>query len=249
MINLEKAQIELINLSKKASISLAKRGLGEQKAKVSVIIDISQSMDIQLHSGKIQQAFQRLLALAMNFDDNGAADIFAFGKNDYYLGEIEQKNFFEFVDREILNKHQLEGGTKYAGVLKRVVDFYFPETTIIKKGFLGFGRKFYNVRNIRPDLPCFAMFITDGDCHDPEETKKIIRTASHLGLFIQFVGIGRSNFLFLDELDILEDRFIDNANFFSINDLSEITDNELYDRLLNEFPDWLLLAKQKGLII
>ncbi|MNW53576.1 hypothetical protein D3C74_311410 [compost metagenome] len=249
MINLEKAQIELIDLSKKASISLAKRGLGDQKAKVSVIIDISQSMDSQFSTGKIQQAFDRLLGLAMNFDDNGAADTFAFGLSHYYLGEIEQNNFYQFVDREILNKHRLEGGTKYAGVLKRVVDFYFPEITVKKSGFLGIGRKVYNVRNCTPDLPCFAIFITDGDCHDPEETKKIIRTASHLGLFIQFVGIGRSVFSFLNELDILEDRFIDNANFFSINDLSEISDNELYDRLLNEFPQWLLLAKHKGLII
>ena len=41
--------------------------------------------------------------------------------------------------------------------------------------------------------------------------------------------------------------FID-ANFFSVNDIDKISDEELYDRLLNEFPSWIREARIKKII-
>jgi len=48
--------------------------------------------------------------------------------------------------------------------------------------------------------------------------------------------------------DTMDGRFIDNANFFQLNDLNKISDEELYDRLLAEFPTWLREAKIKRII-
>jgi hypothetical protein len=47
----------------------------------------------------------------------------------------------------------------------------------------------------------------------------------------------------------MDGRYIDNANFFHIKDIETISDNELYDLLLNEFPDWLKEAKEKNVIL
>ena len=52
----------------------------------------------------------------------------------------------------------------------------------------------------------------------------------------------------LEDLDNLSGRHIDNANFFDIDDLSSISESELYDRMINEFPKWLELAYGKGMI-
>ena len=71
--------------------------------------------------------------------------------------------------------------------------------------------------------------------------------ASRYPIFWQFVGIGNSRFSYLEELDEMQGRFIDNANFFSVNDLDIISDDELYKRLLSEYPDWITKAKQVGL--
>lgn len=37
----------------------------------------------------------------------------------------------------------------------------------------------------------------------------------------------------------MEGRYIDNANFFSINDINTMSDDEIYAKLLEEFPTWL----------
>jgi hypothetical protein len=46
----------------------------------------------------------------------------------------------------------------------------------------------------------------------------------------------------------MEGRFIDNANFFHIKDIEKISDEELYNQLLNEFPEWINEAKEKGVL-
>ena len=43
-------------------------------------------------------------------------------------------------------------------------------------------------------------------------------------------------------------RYIDNANFFSVNDLESISDEELYNRLLAEYPVWIKEAKDKKIL-
>ncbi|HRF62657.1 MAG TPA: VWA domain-containing protein [Candidatus Competibacter sp.] len=53
---------------------------------------------------------------------------------------------------------------------------------------------------------------------------------------------------FLRKLDELPGRLIDNAGFMQVNDLDQIKDAELYDRLLNEFPRWLERAREKAIL-
>jgi hypothetical protein len=249
----KKAQENLIDLSKKATISLSKKGLGGQRARVALCLDISKSMYRLYEQGIVQQVTEKLLALAMNFDDNGAADVFLFGENDHEVGEIEQSNFYQFVDREILGQYKLENRTHYAGVMERITRFYYPDGFRVteKKGFFGFGARKETVVDATPylnDDPVYVLFITDGDNHDKSETEDFITKVSRLGLFWQFVGVGDSRFDFLEQLDNMEGRFVDNANFFQIFNLEALSDTDLYDRLLNEFPKWLDEAKLNGLI-
>ena len=61
--------------------------------------------------------------------------------------------------------------------------------------------------------------------------------------------MGRTSFTFLEELDEMEGRFIDNANFFSVEDPAQIADDELYDLLLEEYPDWVKKAFQNGVLV
>jgi hypothetical protein len=46
----------------------------------------------------------------------------------------------------------------------------------------------------------------------------------------------------------MKGRVVDNCNFFALDDIHSISNSELYERLLNEFPDWLKVAKSKGII-
>ncbi|MDP2341964.1 MAG: VWA domain-containing protein [Deltaproteobacteria bacterium] len=221
----EAAQKEFTLLKKKADVVVAELGLTGQRARVALAIDISGSMNQMFKAGTVQRVVERILALAMKFDDNGAIDVFLFGVNDYEVGELNEAGFFGYVDREIVAKRKLENGTKYAGVMKRIVDKYTAE-----KGD-----------------PAYVMFVTDGDNGDPSQTEKLIKEASRHAVFWQFIGVGVAAFEFLQQLDTMEGRLIDNANFFKVNDLDKISDDELYRRMLGEFPSWLKLAKQNNL--
>lgn len=246
----KRAEENLIDLSKKAAISLTKKGLTGEIARVGLALDISASMTNQYRSGSVQRVTERLLALAMNFDDNGAADVFVFGQNNYTIGEIAKENFYDFVNREIYSKRSLEGGTNYAGVMVRIIEHYFPGALTYKKsGLLGMKRELIvDSSKYRKQEPVYIMFVTDGNCFDSNETTEVITKASELGIFFQFVGVGNERFSYLIELDNLNGRFIDNANFFQVRDIDKMSDDELYDKLLTEFPSWIREARSKDVI-
>jgi len=240
----------LVDLKKKAAVSLQKKGLSGQRAKVALVIDISASMDNLFSSGTVQKTCERLLGLAMNFDDNQAADIFLFGERSHSVGELTENNFSDFVQKQILRKYSLEGYTRYAGVMKDVIDFYYPgQAPQNKPSLFGLFRSKKEEKEVSPaEEPVYVLFLTDGDNGDHAASEEVIREASKLGIFWQFVGIGRTSFNFLRNLDEMPGRHIDNANFFALDDLNRITDEELYDRMLTEFPSWIKEAKSKGVL-
>lgn len=239
----EQAQQQFINLKKTVDEVVLKKGLGDQKARVGLVIDISVSMRHLFSNGTVQAVVERLLALGVKFDDNKAIDIYTFGVKSHDLGELHENDFYQYISRNI-RERDLEGGTNYAGVMKRVVDKYKSQREGGLKGF------FKGLTGSKSGLlePAYIMFLTDGDNGDKSEAEKIIREASQYPIFWQFVGIGSSRFPFLEQLDDMSGRVIDNADFFQLNDFKNIDDRELYSRLLNEFPNWIREAKAKGIV-
>ena len=94
----------------------------------------------------------------------------------------------------------------------------------------------------------FVIFLTDGGNTDRPASAEVLRELSSQPVFVQFVGIGKEDFPFLRKLDELPGRLIDNAGFMVVNDIDTIKDAELYDRLLNEFPQWLVKARAQGIL-
>lgn len=92
------------------------------------------------------------------------------------------------------------------------------------------------------------LFFTDGGFQQRAKISELMRRASSLPAFWQFVGIGRADYGLLEKLDTLDGRTLDNAGFFAVDDLDRIDDAELYRRLLSEFPDWLRAAKSAGVV-
>jgi hypothetical protein len=62
------------------------------------------------------------------------------------------------------------------------------------------------------------------------------------------VGLGRSNYGVLERFDTLTGRRVDNVGFFAVNDISTVPDQELYDRLLSQFPAWITAARGAGIL-
>lgn len=179
-------------------------------------------------SGTVQKIVERILAIAVQFDDDQELDVWVYDHEFSRLGQITEQDFAGYVDREILGNEQLHkfGRNNEPPVMKDVLKKYVDEEP--------------------SSQPAFIIFINDGGCKKTIEP--IIVGSSNKPVFWQFVGIGNGNFDFLKKLDTLKGRFIDNANFLHIKDIDKISNDQLYDLLLTEFPMWLKEAKKKGVL-
>ena len=68
------------------------------------------------------------------------------------------------------------------------------------------------------------------------------------GLLARLAAAFQMDFSFLTELDEMGGRFLDNASFFAVADPGELSDSQLYDLMMTEYPDWLRQAATRGLI-
>ncbi len=241
---------QLINLVKHAGVSLAKVGLSAHRAKVALVLDISGSMMALYKKGLVQQFSDRILALGCKFDDDGEIDVFLFGAKVHQPAPMKLSNASNYI-KNIIDRHPLEGDTRYGRAIEAVRKYYFPDG--------GAGERKAPVKGA---LPVYVMFVTDGSTSDQPLTEKQLRQSSHEPIFWQFMGIGKgrkskskrlfsfadSDFPFLEKLDELDGRLIDNANYFSVASPDEHGDAELYDLLMAEYPAWLKLAKQHGVL-
>ena len=233
LISLKKEAPQLVDLAKKAQVILKKKGLDEHIAAVGLCLDTSYSMSGMFGNGTVQTVIERVMGLGINFDDNGAIDVFGFHDQAKDLGELEPKNFRDAA-QWVLKKTGM-GGTSYAPAIQTIMNHY------------GFSLD-QKVATNTGTIPAYILFVTDGDCSDHSETERLIRAASHYPVFFQFVGVGGGGFNFLERLDDMSGRFIDNANFFSVENPANISESELYDRMMVEYPEWVKEAKMKGLI-
>lgn len=246
-LNLDKKSPKLVSLAKKASVSLEKKGFSAHEAQVALIMDISGSMKPLFQNGTVQELIARTMALGINFDDNGAIDIFAFGKNAHDLGEMTPDQFSTAADW-ILQKTGYEGSTLYSLPMMEVARHYGFRQTKRVGGFLGFGgtEKEVWVESQAFEYPIYAFFVTDGDNSDRGETRKIIHEISNYPIFFQFIGIGDNSFSFLEELDDIEGRTLDNANFFAVPDPKKMSPEDMFDKMMEEYPQWVKDIKGKG---
>ncbi|MFZ1827404.1 MAG: VWA domain-containing protein [Candidatus Competibacteraceae bacterium] len=144
----------------------------------------------------------------------------------YRLPPVTLDEIDGYVERVILSQYKIREATNYAPPLRLIRDQY-PQPQ---------------------PAPVFVIFLTDGGNADRPASAEAIRELSRQPVFVQFVGIGKEDFPFLRKLDELPGRLIDNAGFMHVNDLDAIKDAELYDRLLNEFPQWRVKARVQGLL-
>lgn len=236
----------LLSLAKTASEAVNNFGLNGQVAKVAVALDFSLSMTNTYKSGAMQRLVEKILAMAAQFDDDGSIDFFVFDATAAHLGEISIKDFAGSVDR--LTTGRRKRSTNYADTFLTVRDhFGFAPPAPVKKGFFGL-RKAQPAQTQAADVPVYVLFLTDGGPDSKPEAVRALTEVSTAPIFWKFLSIGKESMAFLEKLDNLTERFIDNANYEPIGDVDKISDADLFEKMLKEFPDWLKEARSRGLI-
>jgi stress response protein SCP2 len=257
---MEREAPQLLSLAKRAEVSLAKHQLLGHTARVALCLDVSGSMYTLYKSGKVQRLAEKVLALGTRFDDDGEIDVFAFGTNAEAMGAVGIGSFHD-VAQHANGLKGPGGGTDYAKAM-----------AVIRRHYLDHdGRR---DGPVPAPLPVYVMFVTDGETGDKQAARDQVVWSAYEPIFWQFMGIGKStraarsgsgpmlkkqkrslvknllstDFAFLEELDELPGRYVDNANFFSVEDPEHVPDDELYELLMAEYPTWLHEATRLGLL-
>lgn len=222
---MEKAP-ELVSLVKPLVFELKKKNLETTVARVGLVLDISGSMVPRFKNGTVQSIVNKTLPLAVQFDDDGELDFWFYGTTARKMDIVNLKNYTVAVPEDWKHLMLDLGGRNNEPIVMRMVVDEYKDTKI----------------------PAYVLFITDGGVNQKREIQNIITEASHLPIFWQFVGVGGKNYGILEKLDTMTGRYVDNAGFFALDDFKKVSNEELYARLLEEFPSWLEEIKKKGMI-
>ncbi|MFD9630136.1 VWA domain-containing protein [Streptomyces violascens] len=223
-ISFDKVPPGLVNLAKAAAVSLEKSGLTGQRAAVYLVLDHSGSMLPFYGSGSVQRLAEQALGLSANLDNDGTVPIVFFGTYASAPILVDLADYAGIIDRE--HTQVTWGSTDYVSAMRAVINHH------TKSGATD---------------PAFVIFQTDGVPDDRRATEQALRDASSLPIFWAFVGFGNS-IGFLERLDDLRGRTVDNASFFHAADPHRVTDADLYDGLTHEYAGWLAAATAAGIV-
>lgn len=263
---------QLLSLVKAARISLEKRELAGETARVALVLDVSASMAELFSTGAVQQFAERALALALQWDDDGEVDVFTVGAAARSLGSMGLANARDFLGTAGMT---LEAGTNWGSTMAAVRQHYFGTS----------GPR----ESPAPPAPAvYVLFVTDGGTTDPQQTVEQLVASSYEPLFWQMLVVGtvemqvrsvlEANFgpnspnaaiasripdeqkmaiarsavensmSTLRSIDSVTGRYLDNHGFVEAPTPAAMPDEALYDALLERYAGWLKQARTQGLV-
>lgn len=239
-INMRK-QLDL--RKQKVAVVLEKHGAAGVTARVILVLDASGSMAGLYHSGAVAAVVERMAAVATQLDDDGAMEAWTFATNPARLPDLEVRDLPEWIRLHV----------RVGRVLRRSRNLVAGQVDMKTVGFGNEEHKAIaeirdHVRNEPRPVPTLVLFFSDGGVYRNTEIERELRAAADQPIFWQFVGLGRAGFGVLERFDTLPGRRVDNVGFFSVDRIEQIDDSELYDRMLSEFPRWLVAARVAGVL-
>ncbi|SOD87278.1 VWA domain-containing protein [Streptomyces sp. Ag109_G2-15] len=223
----------LVGPYRSAGVCLRKHGLDGLRAAVYLVVDYSGSMKPYYKDGSVQALADRVLSLSAHLDDDGRVPVVFFSTDIDAVTDIALAGHEGRIERIAAGLGHM-GKTSYHLAMDAVIDHYLDSGATD---------------------PALVVFQTDGGPINKLAAERYLCKAARLPLFWQFVGFGdpgSRQFEFLrklDELAVPGKRPLDNAGFFHVGqDPRRVSDAELYDRLVGEFPQWLTAARAAGIV-
>uniref|UniRef100_UPI000AEEBE63 VWA domain-containing protein n=1 Tax=Nocardia crassostreae TaxID=53428 RepID=UPI000AEEBE63 len=229
------------------AVSLAKQGMPGLTARVVLVLDASGSMAPLYSKQVVHRVVERMAAVAAQLDDNGAMLAWTFASNPARLPDLTIGGLPQWI-----SLHVRCGQFKV--LLGRGARLQPGQVDMRKVGIMNEEQKVISevrryVRAEPQPLPTLVLFFSDGGVYKNQEIERELRAAVEEPIFWQFIGLGSSNgYGVLEKLDTMRGRRVDNVGFFAVDDIDEVSDPDLYDRLLGEFPAWITAATQAGIL-
>nr|WP_203598705.1 VWA domain-containing protein [Streptomyces sp. SID7909] len=230
------------------AVSLSKHGLDRLTARVILVLDASGSMSALYSRGTVAGVTERMAAVAAQLDDDGDMQAWTFASNparlpDLTIGELPEwlRLHVRVGQVSLFGRKKPQKGLAPGQVDMRAVGIQNEEQKVIAEV------RAYVRANPVP-APTLVLFFSDGGVYRNDEIERELRAAVEEPVFWQFIGLGRGQYGVLERFDTMPGRRVDNVGFFAVDDIEQLSDQELYDRLLSEFPSWLRAARQAGIL-
>ena len=147
-LSLEKAEktgnASIIDLTKKSLVQLEKKNLLGVTARVALVLDASGSMDGQYRRGDVQKVVNRLMPLAIHFDDDGSFECWAFAQKTTQLDDVTLNNVNDFINTTQRGWKNWQVGARYNEEIPAIeagIDYY---------------------QRFKDKTPTYVLFISDG---------------------------------------------------------------------------------------
>ncbi|UFS96311.1 vWA domain-containing protein [Nocardia huaxiensis] len=212
---------------------LLTKGADTVRARVVLVIDKTGSMQRLYQDKVVHRAVQRMIPVAIQLDEDGVLEPYLYARSFLRLPDVT----VERVEQWCATHLHLTG--THAGLDHNAIGQSNAEIPIMQE----------IISTLRPEAgPTLVLFFTDGGFSEKQKIARLMGQAAALPAFWQFIGLGKAKFGVLRNLDELEGRLVDNAGFFAVDDIDELSDAELYTRLLGEFPSWVRAARAAGVL-
>ncbi|WP_261994552.1 vWA domain-containing protein [Streptomyces sp. ME109] len=231
------------------AVSLRKHGAEGVTARVVLILDASGSMSFLYAKGVVADVVERMAAVAAQVDDDGAMQAWTFASHAARLPDLTLGELPEWLRLHVrVGELSLfrRGKKPRRGLLPGQVDMRTVGIQNEEQKAIAEVRTY--VREHPAADPTLVLFFSDGGVYRNDEIERELREAVEEPIFWQFVGLGRSHYGVLERFDSLPGRRVDNVGFFAVDDIANLPDPELYDRLLSEFPTWITAARRQGIL-
>lgn len=240
---------ERLSLRKRqVAVSLSKRGVTGLSARVLLVLDASGSMAGLYHRGTVAGVAERMAAVAAQLDEDGEMQAWTFASHPARLPDLTIGDLPEWLrlhvrggEFSLFGRRKPPKGLVPGQVDMRAVGIGNEEQKVIAE-----VRAF--VRDHPAAEPTLVLFFSDGGVYRNDAIERELRAAVEEPVFWQFIGLGRADYGVLERFDTLPGRRVDNVGFFAVDDIDTLSDPELYDRLLSEFPSWIQAARRAGIL-
>lgn len=231
------------------AVSLEKHGAAGARARVVLVLDASGSMSGLYRRGTVAGVVERMAAVAAQLAEDGRMHAWTFATHPARLPDLHLAELPEWIPAHVrVGELALFGrpkkprrGLPPGQVDMRLVGIQNEEQKVIAEVRA-------HVRAHPVADPTLVLFFSDGGVYRNAAIEQELRAAVEEPVFWQFVGLGQADYGVLERFDTLPGRRVDNVGFFAVDDIDLISDPELYDRLLTEFPSWLVAARQAGVL-
>ena len=220
--------VDMVKKFNKAGISLSKRGLDGIRAEAVLLLDHSLSMVGNYENGTVQKLVERALGFALQIDGDGNIPVIRFDSDTHSAVNVNLGNYANISQSSLYQRSRM-GSTDLTRALGEV--FKMAKKT---------------------DAPLFVIIITDGVPDSTTTASEMVRKLAAYPVFLKFLAIPDRGYFpgkaYLESLDDMTGRVIDNADSKFIEDPAGMADLAFADAMTDEMDTWIAAAQSAGIL-